>query len=89
MFPRNIVRGELGWVGLSWVGFLVVCVIYILYTPRSINPNPRKIICRGKQVAQMPLLKPDFSWVGFWPLGWGVRLFDNIHDTLSSHNRIS
>ena len=34
----------------GWVGFLVVCFLY------KINPNPRKIVCCGKKVTQVPLL---------------------------------
>ena len=51
--------GEFGWVGFQihygicgefgWVGFLVVCSLY------KINPDPRKISCGRKKVAQMPL----------------------------------
>ena len=39
------VRGEFG-----WVGFLVVCFLY------KTNPKPRKIICCGNKVAELPLL---------------------------------
>ena len=55
------------WLG---VGLLVVCFLY------KTNPNPRKTICRGEKVAQMPLLTWFFlGWVGL--LGWGVRRFHN------------
>ena len=50
----NQTGGEFG-----WVGFLVVCFLY------NISPNPRKIICWGKKVAQMPLLTQFLlDWVG-------------------------
>ena len=60
------------WVGLcyegvagefGWVRFLVLCLLH------ETNPNPRKIICCGKKVVQLPLLT-YFSWVGL-ALGWG------------------
>ena len=48
---------------IRWVGFLLVCFRH------KTNPNPRKIICCGEKVAQMPLqnlffLRLGWPWVG-------------------------
>ena len=51
------VCGELGWVRF------LVCFLY------KTNPDPRKTICCGKIVAQMPLLTSFF--LGWVALGLG------------------
>ena len=49
---------------LFLVGFLAVCFLY------KINPNQRKIACRGKKLPKCHF-SPIFSWVGL-ALGWVV-----------------
>ena len=56
-----------------WVRFAVVCFLY------KTIPNPRKMICCGKKVAQNAAFSLVFLGVGL-ALDWGVRRFhDNIY----------
>ena len=57
-----------------------VCIIHACFLYK-INPNPRKIICSGEKVAQMPLLTNFFLGLSWPRVFWGVRRFhNNIYD---------
>ena len=74
-FFITVYAGEFG-----WVGFLVVW-----FQCKTIR-NPRKVICYGIKVVQMPLLT-QISWVGL-ALGSGVRWFHNNIDMSSTQHNL-
>ena len=63
------------------VGFLAVCFLY------KINPNQRKIACRGKKLPKCHF-SPIFSWVGL-ALGWVVRRFHTIIYTFPTQQKLA
>ena len=79
---RSIINNNRVFCGeFGWVRFLAVCFSY------KTNPNPRKTICCGKKVAQMPLWAYFFLGLG-WPWVGEFDGFIIIIIYVSQPNRI-